>query len=101
MKLESQVRVKESQASEAQKVLIVLAAALLAALVYVLFQQVYLLRELLLSVACAALLVFFAATLALLGILFHAAGQSILQSIRKATPRIAQPAKLMRSSTHC
>ena len=94
MKLESGVRVKKNQASDAKKAFIVPAGALLATSVYVvLVQRVYLLRELLLVVVCAAILVFFAANLAVLGFLFHAAGQSIRHSIRKATPRIAKPEK--------
>ena len=51
---------------------------------------VYIVRELLLFVACAALLVFFAANLALLGILLHAVGRSLLQSIRQAKTGIAR-----------
>lgn len=93
MKLESEVRVKKNQAGNAKKAFIVFAALLLATSVYVLFQWVYLFRELLLVVACAAILVFFAGNLAMLGILFHAAGRSTRQSIRKATLRIAQPEK--------
>ena len=93
MKLESGVRVKKNQASDAKKAFIVPAGALLATSVYVLVQRVYLLRELLLVVVCAAILVFFAANLAVLGFLFHAAGQSIRHSIRKAIPRIAKPEK--------
>jgi hypothetical protein len=93
MKFETEVRAKKNQARDAKKAFIVLAGALLATSVYVLIQQLYLLRELLLVVACAAVLVFFAANLAVLGFLFHAAGRSIGHSIRKATPRIAQPEK--------
>ena len=48
-------------------------------------------RELLLFVSCAALFVFFAAHLGLLGILFHAAGRSIVPCFRK--PRIAPRAQ--------
>jgi len=47
-------------------------------------------RELLLFVACAALLVFFAANLALLGILFHAVVRSLVQFVREPKTRIAQ-----------
>lgn len=93
MKFESEGRLKKNQARDAKKTFIVLAGVLLATSVYVRVQQLYLLRELLLVVACAAILVFFAANLAALGILFHAAGQSIRRSIRKAAPRIAQPEK--------
>ena len=52
--------------------------------------NVYIVRELLFFVACAALLVFFAANLALLGILFHAAARSLLQFVREPQTRIAQ-----------
>ena len=93
MKLKSEIRVKKNQAGDAKKTVIVLAGALLTMSVYVLFQRVYLLRELLLVVACAAILVFFAANLAALGFLFHAAGRSIRHNIRKATPRVAHPEK--------
>jgi hypothetical protein len=55
--------------------------------------DVYIVRELLLFVACAALLVFFAATLALLGILFHAVARSLLQSVRQAKTGIARQAE--------
>ena len=58
----------------------------------------YIVRELLLFVACVALFVFFAANLALLGILFHAAGRSLLHSVRKARPEIAQQEAPMRNS---
>ena len=55
--------------------------------------DVYIVRELLLFVACAALLVFFAANLALLGILLHAVGRSLLQSVRQAKTGIARQAE--------
>jgi hypothetical protein len=54
------------------------------------FLDVYIVRELLLFVAGAAFLVFFAANLALLGILFHAAGRGLLQSVRRPKTRIAR-----------
>lgn len=63
MKFESEGRLKKNQARDARKTFIVLAGVLLATSVYVLVQQLYLLRELLLVVACAAILVFFAQTL--------------------------------------
>ena len=55
--------------------------------------DVYIVRELLLFAACAALLVFFAVNLALLGILFHAIGRSLLQSVRQAKTGIARQAE--------
>ena len=55
--------------------------------------DVYIVRELLLFVACAALLVFSAANLALLGILFHAVARSLFQSARQAKTGIARQAE--------
>jgi len=52
--------------------------------------DIYVVRELLFFVAWAALLAFAAAILALLGILFHAAGQSFLQSVSKTKRAFAQ-----------
>jgi hypothetical protein len=78
---------KEERASGAKKAFTLLVAVVLAISVYVLLQEVYFVRELLLFVACAALLAFFAANLVLLGILFHAAGRSVAQCLRK--PRMA------------
>ena len=83
MKLEGPVRIKEERASGAKKAFTLLVAVVLAISVYVLLQEVFFVRELLLLVACAARLAFFAANLVLLGILFHAAGRSIAQCFRK------------------
>ena len=55
--------------------------------------DVYIVRELLLFAACAALLVFFAVNLALLGILFHAVGRGLLQSLRQQKTGIARQAE--------
>ena len=54
----------------------------------VLFQRFYLVGELLVFVACAALLAFFVANLVILGILLQAAGRSIWRSVRKTRPGI-------------
>jgi len=55
--------------------------------------DVYIVRELLLFVAGAAFLVFFAANLVLLGILFHAAWRGLLQSARKPKTGMARQKK--------
>ena len=89
MKPQGQVQVKPRLMSRA-KIAHVLTAVLVGLATLVVFLNVYIVRELLLFVACAALPVFFAVNLAVLGILIHAAGVSLLQSIRKAKPGIPQ-----------
>jgi hypothetical protein len=89
VKPEEQVRVSLKTTSRAKRAL-VLTAALVGLAALILLLDVYFVRELLLFVGCAALLVFFAANLALLGILFHAAWLSLLESVRKAKPGIAR-----------
>jgi hypothetical protein len=91
VKLQSQVRVKKP-ATGAKKAFVLHMRLLLVTMAFVISLETYFLRELLLFVACAALLVFFAAGLALLGVLFHAAAQALLQSLRQpqSKPRIAQ-----------
>jgi hypothetical protein len=54
----------------------------------VFFGGFYFVHELVLFVAIAAILTFFGANLVVLGIVFHAAGRSILQSVQKAKPGI-------------
>ena len=56
---------------------------------FVLLERLYFVRELLLFVALAVLLVFLAANVALLGILVHAAVQRMFRSVRKGKPGIA------------
>ena len=88
---------KLKRTNGAKRAFIVLSVSLgLAACVPLL--DTYIVRELLLFVACAALFVFFAANLALLGILLHAAGRSLLHSVRKARPGIAQQEEPMRTA---
>ena len=89
MKSEGRTSVELKQMNGAKRGFTLLSVSLgLSACVPLL--DVYIVRELLLFVACAALLVFFAANLALLGILFHAVAQSLLQFVRQPKPRIAQ-----------
>lgn len=84
MKVDGQVRITEKRVSGAKRALSLLAAVALVISVRIFVQENYFVRELLLFVGCAALLVFFAANLALLGILFHASGRSIVQHFRKS-----------------
>jgi len=96
-KVEGRTPVKLKRTNGAKRGFIVLSVSLgLAACVPLL--DTYIVRELLLFVACAALFVFFAANLALLGILFHAAGRSLLHSVRKARPGITQQEEPMGNS---
>ena len=90
MILERQASIKPKQTSARKRAFTLLIAALAGLTACTLFLDVYLLRELLLFVAVAALLVFFVANLALLGVLFHAAGRSVLNAIRNAKTRNAQ-----------
>ena len=86
MKVEGRTPVKLKRTNGAKRGFIVLSVSLgLAACVPLL--DTYIVRELLLFVACTALFVFFAANLALLGILFHAAGRSLLHSVSKSETR--------------
>ena len=91
MKVGTQVRVNKP-ATGAKKAFVLHMRLLLVTMAFVISLETYFLRELLLFVACAALLVFFAANLALLGVLFHAAAQGLLQSLRQPQSklRIAQ-----------
>jgi hypothetical protein len=59
---------------------------------FVLLESFYFLRELLLFVALAVLLVFLAADVALLGILVHAVVQSMFRSVRMAKARLISQA---------
>ena len=89
VKVQDQVQAKEKRASGARRAITLLAIVVLSIAVGVFLGRFYFVRELLLFVAIAALLTFFGANLVMLGILFHAAGRSILQSVRKAKPGIA------------
>jgi len=90
VKVQDQLQAKEKRASGARRAITLLAIVVLSIAAGVFLGRFYFVRELLLFVAIAALLTFFGANLVVLGILFHAAGRSILQSVRKATkPGIA------------
>jgi hypothetical protein len=89
VKVQDQVQAKEKRASGARRAITLLAIVVLSIAAGVFLGRFYFVRELLLFVAIAALLTFFGANLVMLGILFHAAGRSILQSVQKAKPGIA------------
>ena len=84
MKVQDQVRENGQRVSGARKGITLLAIVALSIAAGVFFGKFYFVRELLLFVIIAAFLVFFGANVALLGILCHAAGRSILNSLRKA-----------------
>ena len=89
MKAEGRTSVELKQMNGAKRGFTLLSVSLgLAACVA--FLDVYIVRELLLFVACVALLVFFVANLALLGILFHAMVRTLLQFVTEPKTRIAQ-----------
>ena len=92
VKLESQVQAKEKPANGTKKAFVLHVRLLLVTMAFAISLETYFLREFLLFVACAALLVFFSVDLALLGVLFHAAAQGFLQSVGQPQPkpRIAQ-----------
>ena len=89
VKVQDQLQAKEKRASGARRAITLLAIVVLSIAAGVFLGRFYFVRELLLFVAIAALLTFFGANLVMLGILFHAAGRSILQSVQKAKPGIA------------
>jgi hypothetical protein len=62
VKLENQVRATEKQANGTKKALVLHVRLLLVTTAFAISLETYFLRELLLFVACAALLMFFAAT---------------------------------------
>ncbi len=78
------------RASGARRAITLLVIVVLGIAAGVFFGKFYFVRALLLFVCIAALVAFFAANLMVVGILFHAAGQSILQSVRKAKPVVTQ-----------
>jgi len=89
MKAQDQVR-----ASTTRKAIILLAIVVTAIAAGVYFGKFYFVQELLLFVCIAAIVAFFVANLMLLGVLLHAAAQSILQFTRKENPVIAAQAEV-------
>ena len=80
----------QKQGNRARRPIALLTIAALGMVAGGFFGKVYLVQELLVVVALTALVVFFAANLVVLGILFHAIGKSILHSIRNAGQTLAQ-----------
>jgi hypothetical protein len=87
LKVQEQVRAGGARRAITLLVIVVLGLGI-AAIAF--FGMAHFVRELVLVVCIAAIVAFFTANLLVLGILFHAAGQSILQSVRKAKPATAQ-----------
>lgn len=86
VKREPQVQVKPKRGNRAKRAFMLVTVVLVgsfACVLLLLLMGVYFVKEILLFVACAALLAFLAANLTLLGILFHAAGRRVLQCFRK------------------
>ncbi|MGB9421891.1 MAG: hypothetical protein WBR26_22670 [Candidatus Acidiferrum sp.] len=89
MKNQDQVQATKKGTSGPRKAITLFIVAVLGIAVGIFFGHFYFVHELVLFVAIAALLAVFAANLLVLGILFRAAGQSILLAVRKAKPRVA------------
>jgi len=89
VKARDQVRAKEKGASGARRATTLFAVVVLSVAAGIFLGKFYFVHELVLFVAIAAFVAFFAANLLVLGILCHAAGQSILHSVRKAKTRAA------------
>jgi hypothetical protein len=89
VKVLGQLRAKEKGTSGAKKAIALLTIVVLGLVAGIFFGGFYLVHELVLFVCIAALLALFSANLLVLGILLHAAGQGILQSLRKSKPTIA------------
>jgi len=89
------VRVQEQgRTSGVKRAITVLVILLLGIGAGVFFGRFYFVQESLLLVCIAALLVFFTANLVVLGILFQAAGRSVVQAVRdQRTKRIAARAE--------
>ena len=85
MKVQEQVR-----ASGTRRAITLLVFVVLSISAGVFFGRFYFVRELVLFVCVAVGVAFLAGNLVVLGILCHAAGQSILQSVRKGKPVAAQ-----------
>jgi hypothetical protein len=86
MEVQDRARAKEKLASGPSRAIVWPAIAVLGIVAGVFFGRFYFVHELVLFVAIAAILTFFGANLVVLGIVFHAAGRSLLQSVQKAKP---------------
>jgi hypothetical protein len=86
MKVEEQIRVKEKRPGGVRRGITPLTIVLLGIVACVLFGGLYFVQELFFFVGLAALLVFFAGSLYLLGILAYKAGQGILGLFRTVKP---------------
>ena len=90
MKLQDPVQAKEKRASGRRKAIVFSAIVVLGFAAGVFVGKIYFVREFVLFVLIAALVSLVAANLLVLGIVFYAAGQSILHSVRKAKPANSQ-----------
>ena len=81
---------EQLRASGARKAITLRVIVVLGIAAGMFFGKPYFFRELVLLVCIAAIAALFAANLVVLGILFHAGGQSVLQSARTAKPAAAQ-----------
>lgn len=91
MKAQGQIELKPKQARVAALVAKLLPSALAWLAVSACLARSYVVRELLLFVSFAAVLVLLGASVAVLGVLLHQAGRSIFRSVRIAKTGIAPP----------
>ena len=76
-----------------------LVAALVCTSLFVLFEKLYLVRELLLFVTCAAVLAFFVANCVLLGLMVQSAARTIFRHAQKAKLRNASQEQVTAGSS--
>ena len=83
VKREPQGQVKPKRGNRTERAFMLVTVVLVGSSACVLLLGAYFVKEILLFVACAALLALLAANVTQLGILFHAAGRRVLQYFRK------------------
>jgi hypothetical protein len=88
LEVQDRARAKEKLASGSRRAIVWVPIVALGIATGIFFGRFYFVHELVLFVAIAAILAFFVANLVVLGIVFRAAGRSILRSVRKAKPGI-------------
>lgn len=91
MKAQGQIGLRPEQATVATRVARFLPSALAWLAGSACLARSYVVRELLLFVSFAAVLVLLGASVAVLGVLLHQAGRSIFRSVRIAKTGIARP----------
>ena len=98
MRVQGQIAMKTKRAASAKTKTVLSLTVLPPAIAASMFLgRFYFVREALTFVGLAALLVFFALTFLVLGILFHEAARKIARSVRRVKPNIARAEKFASS----